>query len=255
MKHNRTASIVGVAVCCILLFCSLGMTNEQETAIRSATKPLQSTPSIIILAASGEKSAFASIANVTSATKALDPLVAAIRKGMDGDEGEMTAEIAQTELFTTTDGVSMTTQLGRMFMSLAFVISIVLALAWFAKKYVVKNSTLGGGHITYISSFALSPKSKLHLVQIGSETLLIGEGNNQLNLISKVDPASVSQAQLSANEADSYREEATGPSFQSKLAGWQNTLNNNDVQEEVRNSLLILGGLSKRLAKKGANNV
>jgi hypothetical protein len=40
-------------------------------------------------------------------------------------------------------------------------------------------------------------------------------------------------------------------SFQSNLDQWQNSLDNQAMQEEVKQSLLVLGGLSKRLAKKG----
>jgi flagellar biosynthetic protein FliO len=141
--------------------------------------------------------------------------------------------------------------LGKMLISLALVIFFALALAWLAKRFVVKNRTLGGGYIHVLGSYALSSKAQIHLVRVGEECFLVGEGGASLSLISEVKlpgaVPSVEEAFESAATSDNGR---TAPSFGENLSQWQTALEGKTMQKEVQASLLLLGGLAQRLRRK-----
>lgn len=159
------------------------------------------------------------------------------------------------QLLEQAGGRSSTQSLGQMLISLAFVILLILALAWAAKRFLVKNHNLGGNHITWISTYNLSPKTKVHLIRVGTEHFLLGEGANAITLISKIETppapeaASVSEA-VSSSNPDSQPVRLS-ESFQNQLSHWESVLDDRSLRQEVNASLVFLKGLSHRLRKKG----
>ncbi|MBD3266677.1 hypothetical protein GF373_08410 [bacterium] len=252
-NHMRLSILCGLMVALGYLCANMGWA---ESVGASAVTP-KSIPSLAPSVKSNKdiQPATASIGSVSSATKTYNPIISAIRHEM-GAENEIQEE-PENKFLEQNQGELISIQLGRMLMSLGAVLAIVLGLAWLAKRYFFKQAVFGGGYITYLTSFNLSQKSKLHLIKIGGETLLIGEGNNQLSLISKVSLEEISNGEfpLDANEEEeeshAYGHDRQYDTFKNKLSHWQQSLDTQSAQDEVKQSLLVLGGLSKRLAKKG----
>ncbi len=178
-----------------------------------------------------------------------------------GDSPETSDIRAQNQTDTQPNNENMLGYMGKMLISLAFVILLVLGFAWFAKRYIVKDRTLGGSHIHLLASYALSQKSQVHLLRVGQECFLVGEGGSSLTMLSKVELPSGSRSSMSAlnaqdedyNEGNTLSRE-TGEqteSFGERLSQWQSALQDKDMSQEVRNSLLLLGNLTQRLRKKG----
>lgn len=166
--------------------------------------------------------------------------------------------ILETNL--TPDGnPSLLRSMGQMLISLAFVILLGLSLAWIFRRYFVKKHSLGGRHIEWMGSYALSPKSKVHLIRVGGEHFLIGEGNNSVSLISKVEidlesSPSVDSYPLDEEEPLSAKSLYAEGGFHTQLSQWQNSLENQGLRQEVNASLLFLKGLTQRLRRKGERN-
>ncbi len=152
-----------------------------------------------------------------------------------------------------TSDPSLMKSLGQMLISLAFVILLGLTIAWALKRFFIKSHTLGGEYIQRLGSYALSQKSKVHLLRVGNEYYLVGEGGNSVSLISKVD---LSQAQnIPETEDAPMQQSGVAPAnFQNNLSQWQTSLENQDLTQEVNASLLFLKGLSQRLKRKGDQN-
>lgn len=161
------------------------------------------------------------------------------------------------------DNPSLMRSVGQMLISLAFVILLGISTAWFFRRYFLKKHTLGGNYIEWLGSYSLSPKSKVHLIRVGGDHLLIGEGNNSVSLISKVEisPDSLStptpvpiSLPLEIDESLPPDSQYANAGFQTQLAQWQNSLENQGLRQEVNASLLFLKGLTQRLRKKGERN-
>ncbi len=177
-----------------------------------------------------------------------DKVFAALQKEMDKTDGKTGSALIGSENSYDSD-TSTTQSFGQMLISLAFVILMVLAFAWLAKKFIAKNRSFGGGFIEVLGSHSLSQKSKVHLVQVGYERFLIGEGNNSVSLISKVEselPAPKEEVSPIQNEEESRHM----ASFDNRLNEWQTALQGGTVHRELADSLSILGGLTKRLRRK-----
>lgn len=143
--------------------------------------------------------------------------------------------------------------IGNMLISLAFVIMIGLGIAWFMRRFVVRDTALGGGKINMLASYTLSQKSKVYLLRVGSQTFLVGEGANELNMLSEVNfssPDINEEEFLAATGTDMNSDGGNSGGFESKLNQWQNALKSKDMGSEVNTSLLLLGGLAQRLRNK-----
>jgi len=183
-------------------------------------------------------------------SSSVDAVFAEVLKNMDERPSTPNSTTAK-QLITNTPGKSMGKYLGEMLMSLAFVILLALGLAWGAKRYLIKKRTLGGEHIDLLATYTLSQKSQIHLVRVGEEFFLIGEGGSTLSLISQINlPAGLPPAVATPKSAPVDGGQLT-PSFSERLSQWHTALQNRNLQQEVKTSLLLLGGLSKRLQKKG----
>lgn len=143
--------------------------------------------------------------------------------------------------------------IGNMLISLAFVIMVGLAIAWFMRRFVVRDTNLGGGKINMLASYTLSQKSKVYLLRVGTQTFLVGEGANELNMLSEVNlatPNITEEEILAATGTDAGEDVSAAGGFESKLNQWQSALKSKDMGSEVNTSLLLLGGLAQRLRNK-----
>lgn len=163
-----------------------------------------------------------------------------------------------SQLMSYTQGQPTLHHIGKMLISLSLVILLALAVAWFARKFVVKNRTLGGGHIDLLGTYALSQKSQVHLIRAGNEHFLIGEGSQSVSLISRVQLASGEPETYEALPYDGIDETPGEPedmtSFGDRLTHWQNALDDRKMKQEVNASLLFLQGLSQRLKNQGGKD-
>ncbi len=199
----------------------------------------------------------ASPESVTNASPSTKDIFQAVKNAMGNNPNE--TGTTQSELFENNQGESTRKYIGRMLMSLAFVILLALSIAWAMKRYVLKNRSLGGGHIQLLTSYNLSQKSRVHLLKVGEEFLLVGEGGNNLTLISRVNlsPSEVNHSFTEELEEESTPQPATNTKdfapFHERLSQWQNSLDDQNLNQEVKASLLLLGGLSQRLRRKGGD--
>lgn len=201
-------------------------------------------------AAIQNSSAGASLSTVLSKRPTVDDIFNSIHFG---EETTPAAPSGEESTLLKDSANSVNRSIGNMLISLAFVILVGLGIAWFMRRYVVKDFNLGGGKINLLASYALSPKSKVYLLQIGSQTFLVGEGSSELHLISEV-------TSITPNWNDTETFAAAGPEnsqksspsggFESKLNQWKSALKSKDIQHEVNTSLLLLGGLAQRLRNK-----
>ena len=225
---------------------------------KSNQSPLPDIPAIGETTTSEILDPVAASASVNATTSAVSQAFSAVQRIMDGEELSM--ETPEQVLVSQSDGQSMSQQLGRMLMSLGLVIALVLGIAWGAKKLVLKNYTLGGGRIEVITSLAISPKSKLHLVRVGNEQFLIGENPQTVNLISTVNTQEIPQ--LTRTEEPAFEEPAAAGQgaagqdvtpFKDHMADWTRALENR-AAPDVKSSLAMLQGLSQKLRGGGGRN-
>ena len=197
----------------------------------------------------------AASASVNATTTAASQAFSALQRIMDGEQ--LANETPDQTLISQTDGQSTSRMLGQMLMSLGLVVALVLGIAWVGKKFVLKNYTLGGGRIDVVTSLAISPKSKLHLVRVGEEQFLIGESPQSVNLISIVEP----HGPLQLVEADEPVNEEPGDNgngtdvtpFKDHMADWTRALENR-AAPDVKRSLAMLQGLSQKLRGGGGRH-
>ncbi len=217
----------------------------------SANVPPPDAPSIGEDSSSGQQEIpSASIGGVSGSTSSVNQAFSAVQRIMDGEQ--LTDVTPDQAIVSQTDGQSTSRLLGQMMVSLGLVIALVLGIAWAAKKFVLKQYTLGGGRIEVITSLAISPKSKLHLVRVGDDQFLIGESPQSINLISSVDAEYHSQL-ARANEPALERQAKPGQDvtpFNQHMVNWTQALENR-AAPDVKSSLAMLQGLSRKLRGGG----
>ena len=210
----------------------------------------------------------ASASRVVSTTGAreIDNIFAAVQDRFDVARGAASTptggEVAPNAQTTNNPTQSTSALLGRMLMSLALVILLGLGIAWAAKRFLLKRNLLGSEYIEVLGSFAISQKSILHLVRVGEQHLLIGEGAGSLSLITSIQPPEQkSFAYASASDREELDSKSAAPtnngideetitSFKDRLSEWQKSLDGQHLSQEVKTSLLLLSGLSERLRRK-----
>ncbi len=247
MYCSRYGILLGVILC--VGGVTLGWTAEERPRVGGQV-PRDATSVASVSAAILSK---ATPANATSshANKTFN----ALQKYFDQDINPQNEEIqSETEESPAAGSSSFGQYFGKMLISLAFVILFALGLAWLAKRFVVKNRTLGGNYIDRLGSYALSQKSQIHLIRVGDEYYLIGEGGNTVSLISQVNLPQSAVDESIQSESGMENQQHVSPSFGEKLSQWQSALEGKNMQKEVQASLLLLGGLTQRLRKKAGEN-
>ncbi|MGI6454253.1 MAG: flagellar biosynthetic protein FliO [bacterium] len=224
-------------------------TEQAQPVSTDATPPLADAT---VQSATLSQSATSSISATTDAQDQ-NELFAAFSRAMDRQNGvDQPAQSTQPETLIT-DEKSPLQYLGQTLMSLGFVIFLLLICAWVGKRFVGKTHSFGGGYIEVLGSYALSQKSKVHLVRVGDEHFLLGEGAGSVSLISRIDLES--SLQRNTPLTDAYDEDPKPlTSFSERLSEWQNSLENRDLNQQVNASVLLLAGLAKRLKRKGAES-
>lgn len=74
----------------------------------------------------------------------------------------------------------------RAVLSLAAVIALIYALAWFIKKYLKPErwARSGGSEIKILESYVIEPKKKLMIVEVRDKHLLIGVAEQNISFLS-----------------------------------------------------------------------
>ena len=165
----------GLGLSAVLLLASGSSWSAQKKAVRTSRPVPTPTPAAVqatstpTSAPSPTPAVSPTIPEATrpAAASPSDAMVnqvfAAVRE--QWDSAETVASDPQPDnpvprLLAQTGGKSSAQTLGEMLISLAFVILLLLALAWAAKRFLVKNRNLGGDHIAWISSYNLPPSRK-----------------------------------------------------------------------------------------------
>ena len=249
MKHCQPF-VLGISFLSIfLLSLCLSLESHAKASVETA-KPVKTATAGLVAAASPH------VALPTDkSASAIETIFNEVVKNYDPSPSTEIAK-SPSPRGTLLDDRSMWRSLGGMLISLALVILLVLVIAWVMKKYVVKKHNLGGGRIELIASYTLSQKSKVHLLRVGEQHYLVGEGANTLALISEVELPGPLMNESPGNDEPAYAAGGNvrlSSSFGKKLSQWQEALQSKDIQGEVRTSLLLLGGLAQRLRKKREN--
>lgn len=244
---------VSLGVC---LFLAAAKGTDAGNAANKTANPAHSATAV--LSASSPLSISASTDVLSVTPDAIDSVFSALQRHWDRKPGEQTLPNPESEPLPLSSDPSLVQFMGRMLISLAFVIMLGLGVAWIARRFFVKSHSLGGGYIERLGSFTLSQKSKVHLIRVGDHHFLVGEGGNSLSLIAEVDLHTAPV--LSPHGLEGPSEEIPLPpridssTFQSQLSQWQNSLENRNLRQELNASLLFMKGLTQRLRRKGERN-
>ncbi|MDI3322880.1 flagellar biosynthetic protein FliO [Pontibacterium granulatum] len=68
---------------------------------------------------------------------------------------------------------------------LFFIIALILALAWFARRTM--GAAQGGQHMRVVAGLPLGAREKVVLVEVGKEQMLLGVAPGRVNLITRFD--------------------------------------------------------------------
>lgn len=258
---KRILSLAEAAAICLLL--STAHLAAQPVPPQPEATP---APELSETADSAQQSSTAST-NSASQKEVIDSVFAKVQErlnetdgadagGLNGDQnnnkGATTDEGNPSSEETTTLAI-----IGQMLMSLAFVISLGLAIAWVTKRYLLPRNAINNGFVDLIGSYPISQKSRLHVVRVGEEFFLLGESNTSISLIAPIDsPLSTATASASNTGASFKQPPANGidedtiASFQERLSEWNQSLDGQNLSQEVRGSLSTLSNLSQRLKRK-----
>ena len=82
-----------------------------------------------------------------------------------------------------------------MFISLALVLGVLLAVFWLVRRFLPGAAgAMGGGSMRLLGRLSLGPRKFLALVEVADEVLVLGVSNDAISLVSKVkDPQALSE--------------------------------------------------------------
>ncbi|HEX2922770.1 MAG TPA: flagellar biosynthetic protein FliO [Chloroflexota bacterium] len=95
----------------------------------------------------------------------------------------------------------------------ALVLALLYGVLWLVKRYYGRTaSTPKGAGIVLIQSTHLGPGRALHLVGVGSRTLLLGATSQQVSLLAELDPTDLESEPNSVEgySFDRYLNQASG---------------------------------------------
>ncbi len=169
-----------------------------------------------------------------------------VRQGMDVLAG-VQADVSETPSIGDNLGGALDTgAILRTFGWLAFIIVLLFIVAAILKKWLGHRLGTPGHALQLVSSMAVSPKSKVHIVEADGQRFLIGEGNNQLTRIADLGPAQ----HAPEPEYDEAIPETAPQGFSSRIQAWQQSLSGQTSSRELRTSLQLIDGLTRRLRSR-----
>lgn len=71
---------------------------------------------------------------------------------------------------------------------MVLMVGIVMALAWLTKRLLPRVGMHSGKEIRVLETTGLGPRRALHLVQVGSQQLLIGSTSEHITMLTAVNP-------------------------------------------------------------------
>ncbi len=92
------------------------------------------------------------------------------------------------------DSISFFWSFFKMLAALAVVIALMIAVAYFIKKYFLQSlpETNSSALISIVSTRHLSPKNSLLLIEVLGQVILVGVSNQQMSMLSRIDdPAAI----------------------------------------------------------------
>ncbi|QDV89173.1 Flagellar biosynthesis protein, FliO [Phycisphaerae bacterium RAS2] len=187
----------------LILFCFASHVTAEDDSGRVVTNaPVQTDGS----AAAGVP-ADGGIAATTSASAPERFGAGVIRRGSERGAGVAAGNRAPGAASAPVSGL-------RMWLPLAFVLVVIVALAWAARRMFPRMGRVGGeGAITVLSRCALSPKQSLCLVRLGRRVVLLGLTADRINTLAEItdpDEAAMLTAAASSGRAQSFRSALAG---------------------------------------------
>ncbi len=181
-----------------------------------------------------------------------------IRRGSERSAGVAAVDRA-------TGGTTAPVSALRMWLPLAFVLVVIVALTWAARRMFPRMGRGGGeGAITVLSRCALSPKQSLCLVRLGRRIVLLGLTADRINTLAEItdpDEAALLTAAASSGRAQSFRSALIGmmsayrPGLQEESGGAEMEPVPADVDPRasgLRSSVTALTDRVRGMARRGA---
>jgi flagellar protein FliO/FliZ len=82
--------------------------------------------------------------------------------------------------------VDFSSALFEMFLSLALVLGVLVAVLWLVRRFLSASPAMGGGSMRLLSRLSLGQRKYLALVEVAGEVLVLGISNESINLLGKV---------------------------------------------------------------------
>lgn len=239
MRQYRVTNFVRCAAwgaAAAVLLCARSRVVAEEESGRVVTNaPVQTEGSVVVdSAAAGGIAASARV----SAPEQFGAGV--IRRGADRRASAATGDRAP-------GGASASVSALRMWLPLAFVLVIIVALAWAARRLFPRVGRIGGeGAITVLSRCALSPKQSLCLVRLGRRIVLLGMTPDRINPLAEItDPDEAARliAAASSQRAESFRSALVGMMSAYRPGVLEEAGGDEPVQVSARNDSRVKGSL------------
>lgn len=216
VTHLVRCAAWGAAVA-VLLCAASEVVAEDESGRVVTNAPVQTDGSVLT-----DSSSAGGLAASASASSAEQFGAGVIRRGAERKANAATGDRAP-------GGASVPVSSLRMWLPLAFVLIVIVALAWAARRLFPRMGRSGGeGAITVLSRCVLSPKQSLCLVRLGRRVVLVGLTPDRINTLAEITDAD--EAALLIAAASSHRAE----SFRSALIGMMSAYRPGELNEAGR---------------------
>lgn len=206
MRHFYVTSFVRCAArgaAAAILLCTASRVVAEDESGRVVTNAPVQTDSPVAAGAATDGGVVAS----TSVNASERFGAGVIRRGPERSAGAATGNRAPGAASAPVSGL-------RMWLPLAFVLVVIVALAWAARRMFPRMGRSGGGDaITVLSRCTLSPKQSLCLVRLGQRVVLLGLTPDRINTLAEIsdpDEAALLTAAASSGRAHSFRTALVG---------------------------------------------
>lgn len=206
MRHYYVISFVRCAargMAAAILLCAASRVIAEDESGRVVTNaPVQTDGSVLT-----DSSSAGGLAASASASSPEPFGAGVIRRGTERRANAATGDRAPGRASAATSGL-------RIWLPLAVVLVVIVALAWAARRLFPRMGRAGGdGAITVLSRCVLSPKQSLCLVRLGRRVVLVGLTPDRINTLAEIsdpDEAALLIAAASSQRAESFRSALVG---------------------------------------------